>query len=80
MFKSKTFKFLLLIFIIATLALFVGKMAGDAWIELMKWLSGTAAVRGAAETITKKREQIDENIHSRSDDDLATDVVHRTER
>ena len=57
--KSKTFQFLLAIFIIATLALFLGKLASDQWVSLIQWLGGYATIRGTSEIITRKKDEIE---------------------
>jgi predicted PurR-regulated permease PerM len=81
LFKSKTFQFLLAIFIIATLALFIGKLASDQWVSLIQWISGYATIRGTSETITKrKKDEIETDLRSSSDTTLANIVVKRTEQ
>lgn len=80
---SKTFGYLILVFIIATLALFLGKLSGEIWVQLIQWLSGYATIRGTAEQLNKikeKKNEIENNIHNRTDSELAADIVARTER
>ncbi|MBP8975106.1 MAG: hypothetical protein KBG83_00160 [Bacteroidetes bacterium] len=84
LFQSKTFVYLILIFLVATIALFLGKIAADLWIELIQWLGGFATIRGTSEqiqtTVKRRKDEIQKNLHNRSDSDLAADVVARTER
>jgi len=84
LFESKTFVYLILIFVVATLALFFGKIAADLWVQLIEWLGGFATVRGTSEqiktTIERKKDEIQNDLHARSNSDLAADVVVRTGR
>lgn len=82
LFASKTFKFLFLSFLVGTAALFLGKLASDQWIELIKWLGGMATVRGTGEHVTeaiaKKKHETEKIVAGLSDSQLADRIVDRT--
>lgn len=81
-FSSKTFKFLFFAFVIGSIALFVGKLLADQWIDLVKWLGGMATARGIGEHIPnavgKKKDEISQVVAAHTDDQLAAGVVART--
>lgn len=79
---SKTFKFLFAVALVASVALFVGKLSAELWVDLMKWLGGYGAGRGTFEHIDliskKKKDEIDKTVTGRTDAQLAGDIVGRT--
>lgn len=77
--KSKTFTFIVLVFVVATIALFVGKITGDMWTSLMNYAFGGTVVRGTAEHFTQKwritQNEIKADVARESDADLARDAA-----
>lgn len=77
--NSKTFAFLLLLFVVATVLLVIGKLGADLWVELVSWLIGAGAVRGTGEHIQtfkrKKENEILDDLRTRSDDELRGRVL-----
>lgn len=84
MLGSKTFRYLLAALIAATLLLLIGKLSGDLWVSLVQWLGGFATARGSVEHIDafkrKKHDEIENDLHRSSDDELARRVVERTDK
>lgn len=82
-FGSKTFRFLFLVFLVGSIALFVGKLSSELWVELMKWLGGYGMIRGTAENVDvikrRKKDEIANTLNNRTDAELANDIVSRTE-
>jgi len=77
--KSKTFAFLLILFVVATILLILGKLGADLWTELVSWLTGAGTVRGTGEHIDvfkrKKKNEILEDLRSKPDDELRDRIV-----
>ena len=82
-FTSKSFGFLALIFVAATVLLILGKMAAEQWLDLVKWIGGGAVARSAVgdivPTIQQKKEEIAKTIVDDSDAELASSIVARTD-
>ena len=86
-FRSKAFGFLAVLFVAGTVLLIIGKLAGNEWLQLMQWLGGGAVARSAiGDFSTQKAEiehaetQIQHNVAAGTDTDIATDIVHSTDK
>ncbi len=77
--KSKTFALLFLAFLVACVALFIGKLTGEMWKDLVEWIIGGGAVRGTVEHVQTKvksaESQIKSDVAGKSDDALAADAA-----
>lgn len=81
-FDSKAFGFLAVLFLVGTVLLLLGRLAGGEWLDLMKWLGGFGAARSMAgdikPLIRKKEVEIEKDIASDSDSQLVDRIIDRT--
>ncbi len=77
--KSKTFALLFLAFIVAGVALFIRKLTGEMWKDLVEWLIGGGTVRGTVEHVETKiksvKNEVQASVARESDADLARDAA-----